>query len=130
VARHIVGGDGRAGQDVASGSAGVVVHISADVIPDCGHELPFIDQTWVLTRQQDLRSYESSSSRLIVDIEAHLAASSSSGRLGLPATSWPLDEDGSGRPEPLGQLGIHDPAPVHDGVLVWARSGGTHLQRG
>jgi hypothetical protein len=85
------------------------------MVPDRGHELPLVDQLRAITLEQERRRQESRGARLIVHVEAHVAARRPAGRLGLPAPAPPFDRYGPGRAEMRGQLGIDGPGAVDNG---------------
>ena len=127
VPRLVVHRDRRAGQDEPTRRPRVIIDVPADVVPDRRHELPLVDEPWVLSLKQGTWRDEPGRSGLIVDVESDLTTRGSSSRCRLAAAAGALYQHGPGGPKALGQLGVGDSGSVQRWFVVRAQAMDTHM---
>jgi len=86
----------------------MIIDVAPDMIPHRRHELPLIDEARLAPVEQDVRRDVRRCTRLMVDIKPDFTSCRTAGRLGLAATTWPLDEHRPGRLQARSQLGVDD----------------------
>jgi hypothetical protein len=106
----LVGWHSGAGQDELPDAVGV--GRPTNMVPDAAHHLPLIDETRLLTLEQECRVDLCQRSCLGVDVEQDLRPRRLARAGGLAACPRPLDEDGASRLERGPQFHVDDPRSV------------------
>jgi len=92
----------------------MVVDIAPNLVPDVGHELPFVDESRMLAHQKEGRIELTDGACRAVTVQAHCAACRAKGGLGLATPARALDEDRAGRTEAIRQFGVNESWPIVD----------------
>ena len=109
----VVGRNRGAGQDELA-RLPTRIHRPPHVVPDRGHDLPFIDEPGRFPGENQGRLDVGCSASLLVDVEQDDARRECFGSRGLSASLRPFDDDGPGRCQPKPQFRFDDAVFVRD----------------
>ena len=111
MAGDVVGGNGGTGENELAGR-GAPVDGPADMVPDGGFQLPFVDQSGRVAFQDGCRIRADHPPGVVVHVEQHLALCRLHGGSRLPGRLGTFDENRAGSSQQFSQLGIDDPWQV------------------
>jgi hypothetical protein len=86
----------------------VLIHGTTDVVPDCGSDLPFVDEAGTIPVEDQRGIDRRGLLSVDIDVEEHLARCLPTGGLRLARCLGALDDDRAVGCEELGELGIYD----------------------